>query len=219
MSLLGLDTESVLASLKTEQDRFSLPTHAQALWTGCLGFGATSLIVFGVWGFGGQWMYMNLGEGGFYGVCALLFVGLSGFILNRLVIGHRSLPRFYLLWAGAFGAYAVSWCLAWFTMPGKAGEWLGAILGSSAMGLILACAFGALRNVLRVILSLVLPNLIGYFLGDFLHRLADPPLSMFLWGAAYGFIWGLGIGEALYVCQESIRNRLQVSQLHPTPAS
>jgi hypothetical protein len=209
MGILDLDPSSVQARLSLEGRRPALPTRVQSLWTGCLGFGVTSLIVFGVWAFGGQWMYINLGESGFYAVCALLFIGLSGCILNRLIIGHRTQLRFYVLWSGAFGLYAVCWCLAWFTLQGKPGEWVGAVLGTIAMALALAWAFGALRRFTRIALSLLVTNLVGYFLGDFLHRQADPPISMFLWGAAYGFIWGLGIGDALYVCQDSIRDRLQ----------
>jgi hypothetical protein len=207
MSMPGSEPESVQEKSSTPASRRPSFGPLRSVMRGSLAFGMTSLAVFGVWAYCGQWLYVNLGEVGFYVVCAVLFVGMSGFGLAKLVVRPGSLQRFHGWWAGAFAAYALVWTICWLRIGGRSAEWLGSFLGNVTMGVIFAAAFGALSQALRLTVVLVITNAAGYFLGGWLHSQTVAPLSMFLWGAAYGFLWGGGIGYALHLCQEATRDR------------
>lgn len=193
-----------------------------------LGFGAASLVVFGMWAFAGRSMYRYLGEAGAYAVWAIVFIALAGGALNPLVIGPRTLGRFYGLFALAFGAYALWWSLSWFVLKGRAGEWAGSLLGCIALGLVLSWGFAARRGRLRIIAVLFVLHTAGYFLGSVLFEFCRGPsgaeffgdslsnagraaLAKFLWGAAYGAGLGAGLGYALFECQREVRDALLVS--------
>jgi len=208
MSFFGFDPESVAARTRASDGSHEIPTLAQSLVHGGVGFGFVSVVVFAVWAFAGRRLSENLGEAGFYSVCALVFIGLAGFDLRRLVIGPDALGRFYGLFAAGFGAYAVSWCLAWFLVRGKAGEWIGSLAGSVVLALVFTTAFAATGNLLRVGLVLFLAHSAGYFLGGFIYASFGGTPGMLLWGAAYGLEFGAGLGYTLYHCQEPIRTRL-----------
>ena len=225
MGFFGLDPESQLARSRSEASSIRVLTLGQSVLLGSLGFGLVSLVVYGMWALGGSWMYTNMGEAGFYGLCALVFVLLTGFILHRLIIGPGALGRFFGVFALAFTAYAISWCAAWFTLRGKAGEWIGSLAGSIVLGAIVAAAFSAKNAVLRVITFLIVTHAAGYFLGEWLYEFCNSPtgdellgrvlsnsaraiLSKMTWGAAYGLGLGAGLGYAFYASQEEVRARL-----------
>jgi hypothetical protein len=226
MSAFGLDPESVLARVRASATSPRVPTLTQSLGGGALGFVAVSLGVFALWATQGRWLQTHLGEGGFYAVCAAVFINFAGWALHRLVIGPGARARFYGLFAFAFALYAVGWCGGWFGVRGRAGEWLGALLGAACLGLTLGEAFGARRAAGRVIAVLFVAHSAGYFLGGWLYAfphsdagvqllggvLAKPgraTLGKLLWGAAYGVGLGAGLGYALHACQEPIRARLK----------
>src|SRR4029077_9737613 len=91
--------------------------------------------------FGERWLYQNFGVLGSYLVWTVLFVVLSGAVFGSLIRGGWRLPRFYLLWAVAFFAYAASWTVAYFTLRRTAGELVGALVGSVLMAVVLAAGF------------------------------------------------------------------------------
>lgn len=213
MSLFGLDPESVASRLRSSTKPPFIPSLTQSLMHGCVNFCFVSVVVFAVWAFSGKRLSQSLGEAGFYAVCALLFVGLAGFELRRLVMGPGALGRFNALFAAGFGAYAVAWCLAWFLVRGKPGEWLGSLAGSVALALVFATAFSATKSLLRVSFVLFLSHSAGYFLGEWIYASFSGKPGMLLWGVAYGLGFGAGLGYALYVCQEPIRARLQQANL------
>lgn len=228
MKWLHLDPESLLARATESGLPPRLPTRGQSIVRGSLGFGVVSVIVFGVWALAGRWLSGHFGEAGFYAVCALIFIGLSGIALSPLVIGPVSPGRFNGLFALAFGAYAVAWCIAWFALRGKPGEWAGSLGGTLAMGLVLSNAFRARERRLQIILVLFISHSAGYFLGGLLYdfcrsesgrvwlgnlldRNARAKTGMILWGLAYGIGFGGGLGYALYHCQATVRTKLEES--------
>ena len=87
----------------------AVPSLGRSLLTGSLGFGSASLLVFATVAFAEGWMYRSLGLLGAYGVWTVLFILLGGGVLGPLVVRRWEMPRFYLLFATAFFAYAVGW--------------------------------------------------------------------------------------------------------------
>src|SRR5690348_15080462 len=116
---------------------------------GSLGFAIVSLAAFSVWAAGGKWFQTHLGEAGLYTACALVFVLSSGLLLHPLVRGPGSFPRFYIVFMPAFGAYALTWCAAWFALHFGPGEWLGSVMGTLAFATVTAWRFGTFRGFLK----------------------------------------------------------------------
>ena len=178
-----------------------VPSLTRSLLTGSLGFGAASLCVFATVAFAEWWMYVNLGLYGSYLAWTVLFILLGGAFLGPLVAGRWRLPKFYLLFALAFFAYAAGWIAAYFSSPGAAGEWIGSLAGSLLMALVFAIAFGSLPSLLKLFAILFVANSAGYFLGSALNNYFGGREGMVLWGAAYGLFLGAGIGAVLWLAQ------------------
>ena len=177
------------------------PSLRRSLLTGGLGFCLVSLCVFATVAFAERWMYARLGLPGAYLAWTALFILLGGGVLGSLVVGHWRLPRFYLLFGLAFFAYAAGWVGAYFTLRGKAGEWVGSLAGSLLMGSVLAFGFGAPRSAPNLWAALFVANSVGYFLGSALNDSVGGRAGMLLWGAAYGLCLGAGLGAALHLAQ------------------
>src|SRR5215813_11193515 len=94
----------------------SFPSLAKSIITGAIGFGVVSLCVFATVAFAERWMYQNLGLFGSYITWIVLFILLSGAVFGSLVVDRWRLPKFYLLWAVAFFAYAAAWMIAYFSL-------------------------------------------------------------------------------------------------------
>jgi hypothetical protein len=85
---------------------------------------------------------------------------------------------------------------------------MGGLVGTAAMGAILALAFGAPRAMPKAIAALAILHALGYGAGEWIalklivdHRLP----AMILWGLCYGLGFGAGLGAAFYFCQEQAR--------------
>jgi hypothetical protein len=178
-----------------------IPTLKSSFVQGGLGFGVVSLLVFATVAFAERWMYANLTILGAYLVWTILFVVLGGAALGSLVTGRWRLPQFYLLFGLAFFVYAAGWVIAYFTMRGYAGEWAGSLAGSILMALVFAAGFGTISSTLKFSAILFISNSIGYFLGSALNDYFGGPTGMLLWGAAYGFFLGAGLGAVLHLAQ------------------
>lgn len=191
-----------------------------------IGFTLVSLGGFAPWVLAGRWFYRNVGELGLYVACAVMFIGLSGALLHRLIIGPGSLRRFYQLFSLAFIAYAVAWTASWFAFRGVTGGVVGALAGVVVMGGIIAGGFAAWNMALKVIALLFLTNATGYFIGEWSYNLINALhegnaagivlspatrgwLSKTLWGLCYGLGFGAGIGLAFYFCQTEARRLLR----------
>ena len=183
------------------EDRTKLSSLARSIATGAIGFALVSLCVFATVAFAERWMYQNLGLVGAYLAWTVLFIVLSGAVFGSLVIVRWRLPRFYLLWALAFFAYAAAWMLAYFNVPRTAGELIGAIAGSILMAVVLALGFGSLRSTVKLSAVLFVSNSLGYFLGAALFQSLNAPTGMLLFGVVYGLFFGAGIGAALHLVQ------------------
>ena len=179
----------------------SLPSLSRSIATGAIGFGLVSLCVFATVAFAERWMYQNLGLFGSYLAWTVLFILLSGAVFGSLVVDRWRLPKFYLLWAVAFFAYAAAWMIAYFTLGRTLGELVGALAGSVLMAVVLATGFRSLRSTIKLSAVLFVSNCLGYFLGAALFDSLSAPTGMLLFGVVYGVFFGAGIGAALQLAQ------------------
>ena len=181
-----------------------VPSLARSIATGAVGFCLVSLCVFATVAFGERWMYRNLGVLGSYVAWTVLFVVLSGAVFGSLVVVARwRLPRFYLLWALAFVAYAAAWMVAYFTLGRTTGELVGSLAGSILMAVVLAAGFGTLNAIVKVSGVVFVGNALGYFLGAAIFEsFSHSETGMLLFGVLYGLFFGAGIGAALRLVQQ-----------------
>jgi hypothetical protein len=185
------------------------PSRLGSVLRGALGFGAVSLVAYGVWAFAGKALGRRLGEGGFYAVLVAVFVGLAGLALHPLVAGPRSFLRFTRVFVPAFLAYAAVWCAFWFKLKFGLGEWLGSLGGTVAFGLVAAAILGGWRFLPVAILVLFVGHSAGYFLGApicYSQLKTRPELGMLAWGLFYGLGFGAGIGFAFHALQQASRS-------------
>ena len=190
----------------------------RSLLIGSLGFAAVSVIAFSVWAFGGRWFHFPGGELTMYAVIAVVFLGLSGLVLGRLVQGERAVARFYGAFLPAFFAYAVLWCVAWFLVKGRTGEWVGSLAGSLAFAAVVHARLGRLKAFTLSGLIVFVAHSLGYFSGGewmygvLEHGLADlkkPHVALAAklgWGLFYGLGFGAGIGAAFHHAQRDGRS-------------
>jgi len=175
---------------------------------GALGFALVSIAAFSVWAFGAG-LFRNLGgELVMYAAIAAVFLGLSGIVLGPLVGGGG---RFYKAFLPAFLFYAVVWCVAWFGLKGRMGEWTGAAAGCLVFTLISMKLLGSVRGWLAAAIALFVLHTAGYFAGDWAMydfwlekkeliaqgNLTKPQLAILAklsWGLCYGLGFGAGIG-------------------------
>jgi hypothetical protein len=179
----------------------AVPSLARAIATGAIGFAIVSVCVFATVAFGERWMYRNLGFLGAYLSWTVLFILLSGAVFGSLVVDRWRLPKFYLLWALAFFAYAVAWMAAYFTLGRTTGELAGALAGSILMAVVLAAGFGSLNSIVKISAAIFVANALGYFLGAAILDASHTPTGMLLFGVVYGLFFGAGIGAALHFVQ------------------
>ena len=97
--MFGLDPQSIVERTKTAGPVVHLPSLGESALRGMMGFTLVSLGGFAPWMLAGSWFYRHTGELGLYAACAIMFIGLSGVLLHRLIIGLGSLVRFYQLFS------------------------------------------------------------------------------------------------------------------------
>lgn len=183
---------------------------ASAMAQGALRFAVVSLLAFSVWAFAGRWFYRNVGELGLYVATALVFVALSAWLLAPVAGGAVSRRRFTVIFGGAFLAYAVAWCAAWFALRGGAGEWLGSLAGSVVFAAIVCRTLGRPQAMWVCAAVLFAAHSAGYFLGGVLYAWLGSQsaggtslalLARLGWGLLYGLGFGAGIGFTLFTAQ------------------
>jgi hypothetical protein len=226
MAPLKLDPRHIADRVNAVSRSPHVPSLAESVVRGMLGFIIVSVAGFAPWALGGRALHAAVGEIGLYAVCAFVFVALSGLLLNRLIIGPGSLVRFYLLFTVAFLAYAACWTLAWMTLRGNLGSVIGLLFGTAVMAWMLVYAFDAHGDFVKVAVVLFVLNAVGYFaggwveaelvrlrtihiLGLILNRRSTLTLAMLAWGVCYGIGFGAGLGLAFYVCQTKARALLR----------
>jgi len=226
MSWFQLDPESVAARVRASGQPAEIPCLGTSLQRGIFGFTLLSVAGFAPWAVMGRWFYRHIGEAGLYAVCALVFIGLSGPLMHRLIIGPGSLSRFYKLFGITFAANSVLWIAGWMALRGHPGSVAGLFAGTAAMGWMLARAFDAKGATLKVIAALFVLNSLGYFVGGWIEaavaeikqfslfgnvlgKSAQMMLAKSLWGVCYGLGFGAGLGFAFHACQAGTRAALK----------
>ena len=207
MSLFQLDPQSIAARAQACGFPVRLPTLGASVLRGVIGFTLVSVAGFAPWPIIDRW-FPWMGEMGLYVVSTAMFIGLSGPLLHRLIIGAGSLPRFCKLFTLAFTAYVIVWAAFWIWLRSEWEEIAGLLGGTAAMGAILALAFDAQRAVVKIIAALFVLNTAGYRAGGWFegklvidHRLT----AILLWGICYGIGFGAGLGMAFHFCPTRAR--------------
>jgi hypothetical protein len=225
---LQLDPQSI-ADRANAANLAAGPSMVESVLRGALGFALVSVAGFAPWALAGRWFHQTVGEVGMYAACALVFIGLSGPILHRLIIGPGTVLRFYLLFGVSFLAYALGWTLAWMSIRGHLGGLIGLLVGTFAMAWIFVRAFEVPGVLVKVAAELFLGNAAGYFVGGWvvagivrmgtihvfgivLDRPTTRILAMFAWGLCYGLGFGVGLGLAFYHCQSRARALLSANE-------
>jgi hypothetical protein len=180
----------------------TIPSLARSVATGAIGFALVSFCVFATVAFGERWMYRTLSVIGAYLAWTVLFILLGGAVFGSLTVVRWRLPRFYLLFAFAFFAYAASWMIAYFALRGTAGEVVGSLAGSVLMAIVFTAGFGSLKSIIKIFAVLFVSNFLGYFLGAAILNSLWSQLGMLLFGVVYGLLFGAGIGAALQIVQQ-----------------
>lgn len=232
MNWFELDPESIVARVKASSSAVKIPSCAASIVRGIVGFMLLSMAGFAPWALGGRWLHQQVGEVGMYIACALAFIGLSGPLLHKLLIGPGSIRLFYKLFAVSFTANSIGWISGWMALGGHPGSVAGLFAGTAAMGFIIARAFAAPDQALKAIGAIFILNSLGYFFGGVVEQwLAGmDQLSLFgivfsksgkmitamlSWGVFYGVGFGAGLGLAVYCCQSKARAMLAQGKLEP----
>jgi hypothetical protein len=176
---------------------------SQSLGIGSVGFCFVSTVVFATVAFGERWLYNHLGVPLTYVFWTLLFILGGGTVAARLNRGFQSDARSYTVFALAFLLYSVGWTAAYFTLKTAARELLGVIAGTLLMSLTFTGASGAIRNLARIFLVLLLTNGAAYFAGRYVWRALGGQAGMIAWGVLFGLGLGLGLGYTFHVCRQA----------------
>lgn len=160
-------------------------------------FGLVSVIAYSIWAF-----HLVPGRGPMYISIAVVYFGLSGIALSRLVNKPRTTFRFCLFFAFSFFVYAILWCLFWFGLKGKFhADLYGSFVGLAAMTWLFMKVFGMKSGFLPLFAVLFTCHTIGYYLGGEAHEFVGGPTGRILWGAFHGLGFGVGLGYLLNRCQ------------------
>lgn len=211
MSLFQLDPQSIVDRVKASGAPARIPSLGASILHGVLGFTLLSLAGFLPWVLG---LGKRIGTGGMYAACAAVFIGLSGPLLHRLIVGPGSLSRFYKVFGIAFALYASSWIGAYMGLKGHVGGIVGLFLGTTVLGGFLSVAFEEFGALVPSIAALFVLNLAGYYLGWGVEKAVvktSLPAAMLLYGVCYGAGFGAGLGLAFHFCQKTVRSRLSIA--------
>ena len=159
-------------------------------------FCLASLCVYATVAFAEGWLYATIGKAGAYILWTTLFILLGSVALYPSARGI-SRPRFTVIFASAFLAYAVFWTFAYFTLRGSTGEWVGSFAGCLLMAFVFALGFNRVSSTPTLFVYLFAANSAGYFLGSILNSTLGGRPGMLMWGVGHGLLFGAGVGKVL----------------------
>jgi hypothetical protein len=160
-------------------------------------FALVAVASFSCWAYGGAWLKS---ESALYTACAAVFLGLGSLAAHPAAADRVTRVRFFLIFVGAFIAYAAAWCVFWFWLHDKRGEIFGSLVGVIAMGWIFRFAIGRPKPVFAGVAALYFWHTVGYFGGEWLFEIcggAPSAIAKLAWGFAYGLGFGAGLGTCL----------------------
>jgi hypothetical protein len=201
MRSFGLTPDQVMKRVPWNQ--LSLPPlRRTGLIQGALSFGLVSLGAYSLWAY-----RLIPHEGALFAAIALVYVGVGGVALGRLVRGGDF--RFPLLFAAGFAAYAALWCAGWFSLGGKHhGDLYGSAAGLAVLTILLRQAFGARGGWIKSFGVLFACHTLGYTLGADAHDVFGGVEGRLAWGVCHGAGFGAGLGYVLADAQAGLRRRL-----------
>jgi len=166
---------------------------------GGFGFALVSVAAYSVWAF-----VRLRSEVALYSSIALVFLGLSGLVLHRLMHPPRRMVRFYLVFVPAFLAYAAAWSGCWFATRSRLGEWAASLAGSVAFTAVAGVLLGRRRGWLVATGVLFAAHSAGYFLGGWAYEQlhGSPALPRLSWGFCHGLGFGAGLGFVFHSFQK-----------------
>jgi hypothetical protein len=160
---------------------------------GALGFGAVSVLGFGVWALNGQ--LFRLGEEVLYVACAACFFATAGLIFRPLVPGAGRVGQFYAEFLPAFFIYALLWSTTYLPWPSYAYEWGASLVGCLGYAAVMAMLRSQWRSFLLAAAILFVTHSAGYFAGRYFYYQSDHGTgAKLLWGLLYGLGFGTGLG-------------------------
>ena len=201
MRSFGLNPDQVMR--RVPRNELSLPPlRRTGLLQGALSFGLVSLTAYALW----AWRFIPQ-EGVMFAAIALVYIGVGGVALGRLVRGGGF--RFPLLFAVVFAAYAVLWCAGWFGLGGKYhGDLYGSAAGLAVLTILVRQAFAARGGWIKSFGVLFACHTLGYTLGADVHGLLGGLEGKLGWGVCHGAGFGAGLGYVLADSQAGLRRRM-----------
>ena len=204
MKLFGLTPEQIQQRTDTTDLR-STKTTASSMFYGALSFAIVSTLAYSLWAF-----RLVRGEALLFATIAIVYLGLSGLALSRLLIIPRSLFRFMGLFALSFLIYAIAWCLFWFGLGGQYhADLFGSAAGLLGMAWIFHRAFGAPLGLLASFSTLFAFHTLGYYAGEEFCAQVGRRAGRLLWGTCHGLGFGAGLGAVIHLCQSQLLDKVR----------
>lgn len=170
-----------------------------AMLYGSVSFGAVSVLAYSIWAF-----RVVPGEAALYGAIAVVYLGLGGLALSRLVSAPGAWKRFPPRFAAGFALYALAWCACWFGLRGKfLADYWGAAAGLAGLTWWLRRHLGSHAAFWPPFAVLLACHSAGYYLGGELYAAFRGVAGKLLWGAGHGLGFGAGLGYVLWHGQRS----------------
>lgn len=168
---------------------------------GALSFGLVAVLAYSIWAY-----RLIPGQAAMYTAIAVVFIGLGGFALGRLVPVPGAWKRFPLLFAASFVIYAMCWCAFWFGLRGRHyADFWGALVGLAGMTFFLQRALGQKSGFFRAFVVLLIAHSIGYYAGGEFKSAIRGSTGMLLWGAFHGLGFGAGLAYLLHHCRPAAK--------------